>query len=238
MERRSALKNMGLAFSYAVATPSLLGVLESCKKQNTLNWTPSFLTQDEAYVVQILVDIILPKTDTPSASEMNVHIFIDEFASKAMRSQEETIELVKGEFEKLDAGKISSGNRDFLRLTMNTFIDNVLEASGKEHAMDLESQDLEPILAKHLKKRSDEMENAHEDLLDQYAENIQKNGTAELDKEVALYSFANDIRNMATWAYKSSEYVGEEVLAYAPVPGEYIACGNVNELTGGKAWSL
>ena len=57
-------------------------------------------------------------------------------------------------------------------------------------------------------------------------------------EEIARYAFANQIRDAAIWAYKSSEYVGEEVLAYLPVPGEYIGCGDLNELTGGKDWSI
>ena len=63
-------------------------------------------------------------------------------------------------------------------------------------------------------------------------------GEGVLDDEVVRFSFANDLRGLATWAYKSSEYIGEEVLAYAPIPGEYIPCGDLQTLTGGKAWSL
>jgi len=33
MERRSALKNMGMVFGYAVATPTLLGLVQSCKER-------------------------------------------------------------------------------------------------------------------------------------------------------------------------------------------------------------
>jgi len=43
---------------------------------------------------------------------------------------------------------------------------------------------------------------------------------------------------MTIWGYKTSEYIGEEVLAYLPVPGSYVACGDVQELSGGKAWSI
>jgi len=42
---------------------------------------------------------------------------------------------------------------------------------------------------------------------------------------------------MTISAYKGSEYIGENVLAYLPVPGEYIACDDLQTLTGGKAWS-
>jgi len=70
-----------------------------------------------------------------------------------------------------------------------------------------------------------------------YMQAIMQGGEATLDEEVARYTFANELRDLATWAYKSSEKVGEEVLAYLPIPGEYIACGDLQELTGGKAWS-
>ncbi|MDA0950815.1 MAG: gluconate 2-dehydrogenase subunit 3 family protein, partial [Bacteroidetes bacterium] len=44
-------------------------------------------------------------------------------------------------------------------------------------------------------------------------------------------------RGMVIDAYKSSEYVGENVLAYLPVPGEYVACDDLETLTGGVAWA-
>ena len=59
-----------------------------------------------------------------------------------------------------------------------------------------------------------------------------------LDDNVASHAFATNLRNMTIMGYKTSEYIGEEVLAYLPLPGEYIGCGDLQELTGGKAWSL
>ena len=47
----------------------------------------------------------------------------------------------------------------------------------------------------------------------------------------------NDIKWMTINAYKTSEYIGENVLAYDPIPGAYY-CGYLNELTGGKSWSV
>ncbi len=57
----------------------------------------------------------------------------------------------------------------------------------------------------------------------------------DLNENVAISAFATNLRNMTIWAYKTSEYIGEEVLAYLPVPGEYIPCGDLEELTGGKS---
>ncbi|MGB3142679.1 MAG: gluconate 2-dehydrogenase subunit 3 family protein, partial [Maribacter sp.] len=75
MDRRRVLKNMGLSLGYIVATPTLLGIVQSCKSEPAITWTPEFLTNDQGAVLTKLVDIILPKTDTPSASEVQADIF-------------------------------------------------------------------------------------------------------------------------------------------------------------------
>ena len=43
---------------------------------------------------------------------------------------------------------------------------------------------------------------------------------------------------MTVNAFKTNEFIGEEVLAYAPIPGEQKGCVDLMEATGGKAWSL
>lgn len=50
--------------------------------------------------------------------------------------------------------------------------------------------------------------------------------------------FFNDFRQLVVAGYFTSKQVGTEVLAYDPVPGEWIACGDLQELTGGRNWSL
>ena len=55
-----------------------------------------------------------------------------------------------------------------------------------------------------------------------------------LDQESGIGQF----RSMVIAGYFTSEQVGKEVLAYDPIPGEWIPCGDLQELTGGKSWSL
>ncbi|TKD67265.1 gluconate 2-dehydrogenase subunit 3 family protein [Flavobacterium sp. ASW18X] len=217
MERRSALKNMGLAFGYAVATPTLLSVLQSCKeKAPYAEWVPSFLEKDKGFALAQTLDIILPKTDTPSATEMNVHTFIDTFIEEVLEKEQQ----------------------DFVLKRMDMFFSKIQKDAGKETIADLTPEDIEPALKMYLRKRTEEEEEIHSKAISGYMEAIMQGGEATLEEDVANFSFANDIRDMATFAYKNSEYIGEEVLAYLPIPGEYIACGNVNELTNNKAWSL
>ncbi|NJB86706.1 hypothetical protein GGR26_002483 [Lewinella marina] len=47
-----------------------------------------------------------------------------------------------------------------------------------------------------------------------------------------------DLKSQIVGAWFNSEPIGTEVLAYLPVPGEYIPCGDLQELTGGVAWAI
>ncbi|MGB5269970.1 gluconate 2-dehydrogenase subunit 3 family protein [Eudoraea sp.] len=215
MDRRVALKNMGLALGYTVATPTLLSLVQGCKNAETVNWTPDFFTKEQGNVLHKLVDIILPKTDTPSASEVNVHIFIDRFINEIMEDVEQSI----------------------TKLSFEKFIAKALKDSGKDEANDLTSEDLEPVLAEAL-QLSEEEEILNEELVIKNPSAMIKGENDAVADEPVSYNFAKNLRDMTIWGYKTSEYVGEEVLAYLPVPGEYIGCGDLNELTGGKDWSL
>lgn len=216
MERRKALKNMGAAFGYAVATPTLLGILKSCNTNPSLDWTPSFFSKEEGVAVHNLLDILLPKTDTPSATELNVHQFIDQYLQEILPDEQKA----------------------FTKTVMNAFFSGATAAAGKESLAEMNASDLEPTFVKFLGIRSDSVEKDHEASVEAYMGAAMKGETAELDAEVASYTFANQLRDMAIWGFKSSEYIGEEVLAYLPVPGEYVPCGDLDELTGGRDWSI
>ncbi|CAZ95967.1 gluconate 2-dehydrogenase subunit 3 family protein [Zobellia galactanivorans] len=215
MDRRKALKNMGMALGYTVATPTLISIVQSCKGETVLEWTPDFFTKEQGAALTQLVDIILPKTDTPSASETQVHLFIDRFADQVMEKEQQ----------------------DFLKMSMDRFLEKALKDSGKEKAADLTAEDLEPVLADALKATKEE-EVSNFKSIKQYNEAIAEGKQPLLEDGIARFAFANNLRGMTIWGYKTSEYVGEKVLAYLPVPGEYIGCADTKELTGGRAWSL
>lgn len=204
-----------MAMGYTVATPTLISIVQSCKSETVFEWTPDFLDQDQGAALTKLVDIILPKTDTPSASETQVHIFIDRFADQVMEKEQQ----------------------DFFKMSMSRFLEKALNDSGKEKAGELTAEELEPVLAAALKvTKDDEVKNF--EAIKQYHEAVADGKEALLDDGISRFAFANNLRGLTIWGYKTSEYVGEEVLEYLPVPGEYIGCGDLNELTGGKAWSL
>lgn len=77
MNRRNALKKTALLAGSAVAVPSFFSLLQSCKEQNRLEWTPLFLDEDQAKFTSAFVDTLLPKTETPGALDVKTDIFLD-----------------------------------------------------------------------------------------------------------------------------------------------------------------
>jgi hypothetical protein len=113
--------------------------------------------------------------------------------------------------------------------------ENLKTAYGK--ISKIGAEDLEAFLNTHLreayKKDGDLASRANS-----YAEAMALGETVTGDAGVVNYYALKTLRGLAVFGYKNSEKVGEEVLAYDPVPGVYKGCESLKELTGGKAWSL
>src|SRR5690606_32679726 len=215
IDRRQAIRNMGPSLGYIGAAPTLKSRVQSCQQNGPVPWTPELLTRDQGSVLIKLVDTILPKTETPSASEVQVHIFIDRFVNEILEKEE----------------------KELFKMGMEKFTDKALTDSGTKSIADLKAEDLEPVLA-HALKTSKEDQDKYLKLIDEYTEAIRDGRPATLDDRISRFGIANNQRKLTILSYQTSEYVGENVLAYLPVPGEYIACGDLQELTGGKACSI
>lgn len=77
MDRRNALKRTGVLAGTAIAMPALFSLLQACKEEPRLTWQPEFFSESEARTVSEIVDMILPRTDTPGALDVKVDMFID-----------------------------------------------------------------------------------------------------------------------------------------------------------------
>jgi len=214
MERRKAIKNIGLSFGAMVATPSVLSLLQSCKEQEA-PWTPSFFSEDQGKFVRKLADVFLPSSgNLPSATEVNVHVFIDKFSKEVMSVD------VKPAFRKIT----------------DMVMAEVLSISGEETIGDVESDSYEKLLTTYL-VRSREEHNEIKGKIRAYMED-NEGDLADMDKKLRIYDFLNNFRDMAVWAYKTNEIVGETIMAYKSVPGEQKGCVDLQATTGGMAWSL
>ena len=192
MKRREAIKKIGLTTGLVFATPSMVSLLQSCVSDSE-NWVPQFFSEEQGIVLKNIVDVFLPKTDSPSATEVNVPEFMDTYINEVMDIKDQ--DRIKVAFDKL------------LALIKTDYNENLINVTEENYKDLLDNQML-----------------------------IDQPLTPETEP-MTISELLNSMKWMSINAYKISETVGETVLAYDPYPATYY-CGDLNELTGGKAWSL
>jgi len=197
MDRRKALKGLGLSLGYIVATPNIISMLQSCKT-DAASWKPVFFTVDEGIIIKNLIDLILPGTDdTPGALDVNVPQFLDVYISKV--------------YDDTDQKEFKEGINGIM---------TALNVSGKNVSR-IKKEAYDILLSNYLRANNKELE--------KFKIN---------EEDTIVLSTLSKIRETTIWAYKTSEKIGEEVLAYLPIPGKFEGCISLEEATGGKAWSL
>jgi len=113
MKRREILRYAALATGAAVSLPLANSLLVSCKTDATtaaVSEKLAFFGEKEASVVKNIVDLILPKTDSPSASELGVHTMIDQmvgnvYRPKAKKEYQENFALLMKYLQNAGGGK-------------------------------------------------------------------------------------------------------------------------------------
>lgn len=199
MKRRDALKSLGLATGFVLATPTIASILQSCTSEAE-TWTPNFLTQEQGVIITNIVDIILPKTEgLPSATEVNVPEFIDKYLDKVLIVEDQ--ERVKKAFNN---------------------IVSILKPNPEDTIEKVTSEDYITLLDNNM-------------LIKDEIDTERESNPESLDYTTA--EFLNALKMLTISTYVTTEQIGENVLKYDPVPSQYY-CGDLQELTGGKAWSL
>ena len=64
-------------------------MMQGCKVDKAPDWTPSYLTPEEAEQVAAMAETILPKTDTPGAKDVFVDRYIDLVAQDCLEPEEQ-----------------------------------------------------------------------------------------------------------------------------------------------------
>jgi gluconate 2-dehydrogenase gamma chain len=77
MNRRELLQRVAYLMCGAISAPAVLGVLGGCTAKKEATWQPVFLSKEQGAVVADVVEIIIPRTDTPGAKDAGVPAFID-----------------------------------------------------------------------------------------------------------------------------------------------------------------
>ena len=112
MNRREAIKSQVLfVFGTGISAVVLSEILVSCRNKTTIGWEPIFFTPTQAGTLLQITETILPKTDTPGATDMGVAQFIDKI-SGVLLNKETQQDIVKG-IEEIDVMAISRFNKNF-----------------------------------------------------------------------------------------------------------------------------
>lgn len=197
MNRRNALKKTGLLAGAAVAMPAMLSLFQSCLDEDRLTWQPEFFMEDEAKTISVLVDMILPRTDTPGALDVKADLFIDKVIAQTYdREGQQNLRKQIANFN-------TNCKADF-----GDFFINLNEAKRTEvmQAAETSSGKFNPGVW----------------------------GTTIGNQEPI--GFYRSMKSMAIWAFFTSEEIGENVLNYDPIPGDFKGCIPLSDI--GNRWSL
>ncbi|MEJ2006206.1 MAG: gluconate 2-dehydrogenase subunit 3 family protein [Cyclobacteriaceae bacterium] len=85
MKRREILQYAALSTGTAVFGPLLSSFLSGCSTpaaEAGIDYTPAAFTQDQYMLARDMMDVILPSTDTPSATDVQVDVTIDQIVDK------------------------------------------------------------------------------------------------------------------------------------------------------------
>ena len=76
MERREAVIGISWIIKSAYLAPTVFTSLMSCKSEAT-NSNNNVFSEDQDKLVRAIADTILPRTETPSASDVKVNLYLD-----------------------------------------------------------------------------------------------------------------------------------------------------------------
>ena len=189
--------------------------MESCKNEPKYGWEPTFLSASSGFALQQILDVILPETETPGASQLNLAQFIDAYVNEVIS---------------LDA-------QDNFKRTAEAFSKSFEADFGKGEGEGT-PEEFEQIVEKYLRATPAQQEEYDKRLTETQDPQDKDPNVEGINPAAGAFSYLSNVRDMAIWGWKTSEKIGEDVLWYDPIPGEYIPCAPVEEVGNGKAMSL
>ena len=127
MDRRRVLKKIGYGSAAMVVSPQIINMLHSCKS-NVNKYLPIFFANNQFQFVSKIMDLVIPKTNIPSAIELKLPEFLDNYIVVVMNQNDK---------------------QTILRRT-NNFIKLILNETKKNSSMEINSNDLNTQLKKYL----------------------------------------------------------------------------------------
>ncbi len=214
MKRREALRNTGLLVGLGLTGGAISSTLfQSCKKAQDIAsdiWKPQFIPTDLVDMVVEITETILPRTDTPGAKDVNVHQYIDA-AWNLFYKPEEKAHIKKGLLDFNETCKSQTG-KSFVDLSVDERTQHLVSVEGTANKEAAEIAESLPMIDRS-KMRQEPAVNP-----------------------ITLYPFWNYVKGHTLRGYFTSEEIGENVMTYLPIPGQFIPCMDLDPEM--KAYSL
>ncbi|MBA6154647.1 gluconate 2-dehydrogenase subunit 3 family protein [Gelidibacter maritimus] len=180
MDRRTAVKNIVLSLGLVVSGSTILSLFNACTTDKTVV-LPEFFKKSDMLGIEGLVDIILPKTSSIGANDLNISLFIDKMCCHVLSKKQQDeirmgIEKFSKQFEKITNKLPSNGNREDYQQMIATYFDV--------------SEKREKAVFQMLENGSDEL-----------AENVKP--------DYYLYTFLTAVRELGMLGYFTSQVVME-----------------------------
>ncbi|MFT5997663.1 MAG: hypothetical protein ACI81P_000108 [Neolewinella sp.] len=212
MKRRDILRYSAYAAGFAVSAPIASAFFTSCKSDPDMKdtgYVPAFFSAASYAYISKMADTMLPSDGTPGALDVGVPQMIDKMIGEVYSKENQ---------EKTQEGLT------LLMKKMDTDNPGGFAALADDKALAyLQAQD------ERYKTAKAEVTMSGEDVPTEVAVESE-----EADAKSAYFT----LKSMIISSFFNTEEVATTMLAYDPVPGEYIPCGDLQELTGGKAWAL
>ncbi|WOH36615.1 gluconate 2-dehydrogenase subunit 3 family protein [Thalassotalea fonticola] len=208
MDRRAAIGFLLKSLGVTATIPTLVTTLSGCVESPVAaNEKLTFLSSEQYSLVQGIVDIILPKTDIVGATELDIALFIDSMLTHTVDTE------LKSVF-KQGAQQCSA---ELFRQT-------------KRSPLQAEFVHYQQLIAEFF----DIDDTLQQDIFIQQSKVVSELNDGQR-QQYNLYKFLLTTRQLCLLGFYTSEYVGEHILSYAPIPGEYDACVDLDQI--GNAWS-
>ena len=198
MDRREALKKIGLSFGVVITTPLLL---HRCINVSTTH----FFNEIEVQLLSDTADVIIPGTsELPKASDVGVAEYMDHYIADIVDDDEQK--------------------------KLKSFMHQYIRAISPEKPIEYwVEQSFSSVL---------EIKESWKEEINNYEKLLANGSEASISNEVAIFALLTNLQSLMIRAYRGSELVGEQYLAYDPIPGRQVGCIDLEEATGGRIWSL
>ena len=87
MDRRKALKNIGVSFGSITLSSSIVSIVQSCQTSDE-SWTPVYFDKSQVSFVEKIMEIIIPETDTPGAISLKLIRFTDSYLNVVLNDKD------------------------------------------------------------------------------------------------------------------------------------------------------